>query len=55
MEGVGRRLILEDDVEWFSDAWHRLSSFMQAVPSDWSQLMLGGQHHGPTTPWSKGW
>jgi hypothetical protein len=44
MEGVSSVLVLEDDVEWFSDAWERLEVFIRAVPSDWSQLMLGGQH-----------
>ena len=44
MEGVASVMIMEDDAEWFPDAWDRLTPFMQAVPADWSQLMLGGQH-----------
>jgi GR25 family glycosyltransferase involved in LPS biosynthesis len=44
MDGVSSVLILEDDVEWFPDAWDRLARFLEVAPRDWSQLMLGGQH-----------
>lgn len=50
MDGVSSVLVMEDDVEWFPDAWDRLADFMAGVPADWSQLMLGGQHIGPTEP-----
>lgn len=50
MEGVQSVLILEDDVEWMSDAWERLKVHLVAVPPDWSQLMLGGQHIQPPDP-----
>jgi hypothetical protein len=54
MEEVESVLVVEDDVEWFPEAWDRLGEFMDRVPSDWSQLMLGGQHIGPTTPTAVG-
>lgn len=44
MDGVNSILVLEDDVTWMSDSWERLNQFMQDVPKDWDQLMLGGQH-----------
>ncbi len=50
MEGVGSVLVLEDDVEWFSGCWGELELFLQRVPGDWSQLMLGGQHMATPTP-----
>ena len=46
MDDVGSVLVLEDDLVWHSDAWDRLNAFLAAVPSDWDQLMLGGQHMG---------
>lgn len=44
MDDVGTLLVLEDDVTWMSDGWDRLTDFMERVPKDWDQLMLGGQH-----------
>jgi len=43
MDDVKSVLILEDDVTWKRDAWERLDEFLRIVPSDWDQLMLGGQ------------
>lgn len=40
-------LVLEDDVTWTADSWERLDRFLEAVPTDWDQLMLGGQHIKP--------
>lgn len=37
-------LILEDDVFFVEDALVRLNTFMEAVPDDWEQIYLGGQH-----------
>ena len=54
MDGVGSVLVMEDDVEWFADAWSRLADFLSCVPADWSQLMLGGQHCSPADPVSPG-
>ncbi len=54
MADVQSVLVLEDDAEWFADAWDRLALFMQAVPADWSQLMLGGQQMRPPTPLGNG-
>jgi GR25 family glycosyltransferase involved in LPS biosynthesis len=50
MDGVNSLLVLEDDVEWFLDSWERLEVFLSRVPADWSQLMLGGQHHHIPAP-----
>ena len=41
---VETALILEDDVCWRKDAWTKLNTFMNKVPKDWDQLMVGGQH-----------
>ena len=40
-------LILEDDVFFVEDALPRLNAFMEALPQDWGQLYLGGQHRRP--------
>lgn len=37
-------LVLEDDVFFLPDAMQRLNEFMNAVPNDWDQIYLGGQH-----------
>lgn len=44
MDDLETVLILEDDATFFPSAWDRLEDFMQAVPSDWDALWLGGQH-----------
>lgn len=44
MDGISSVLVLEDDLTWTSDTWQRLKEFLSIVPSDWDQLMLGGQH-----------
>lgn len=44
MDGVESLLVLEDDLTWMSDSWDTLGDFFKNVPSDWEQLMLGGQH-----------
>ena len=43
-------LILEDDVFFTDDALPRLNHFMDAVPADWGQIYLGGQHRHKTIP-----
>ena len=43
MDKVDSILVLEDDVTWMSDSWEILNQFMKDVPTDWEQLMLGGQ------------
>jgi hypothetical protein len=45
MDRVGSVLVLEDDLIWRPDLGARLAEFMAAVPGDWDQLMLGGQHY----------
>jgi GR25 family glycosyltransferase involved in LPS biosynthesis len=42
-------LVLEDDVIWKSNAWDQLDDFMKKVPSDWDQIMFGGQHQETPT------
>lgn len=42
-------LILEDDVFFLDNALEDLAAFMEAVPADWGQLYLGGQHRRPLT------
>ena len=37
-------LVLEDDVVFKEDALEKLNEFMEAVPADWGQIYLGGQH-----------
>ncbi|MDB5312651.1 MAG: hypothetical protein JWO38_6853 [Gemmataceae bacterium] len=46
MDDVCTLLVLEDDITWKPDAWDHLAAFAAAVPADWDQLMLGGQHIG---------
>jgi GR25 family glycosyltransferase involved in LPS biosynthesis len=45
-------LILEDDVFFLENALADLNSFMQAIPTDWGQLYLGGQHRQRAEPTS---
>jgi hypothetical protein len=49
-DDVASVLVLEDDLVWQADAWRRLGEFMAAVPADWDQLMLGGQHNRTPEP-----
>jgi hypothetical protein len=42
--GVGRVLIMEDDVVFVEDFAEQLRAFLKHVPEDWDQLYLGGQH-----------
>lgn len=37
-------LILEDDVFFVDGALKKLNDFMEAVPANWGQIYLGGQH-----------
>ena len=41
-------LILEDDVIFKEGALENLNIFMEAVPDDWGQIYLGGQHRRQT-------
>lgn len=53
-DGVNSLLVLEDDVTWKADAWEHLRQFMTRVPSNWDQLMLGGQHQSNPLTVSEG-
>lgn len=47
MDGVQSLLVLEDDAVLHADFPRHAANFLAAVPADWSQLMLGGQHVSP--------
>lgn len=49
MDDIGILLVLEDDAYMKSDSIPRLLQFLDSVPDDWDQLMLGGQHIGTPT------
>lgn len=44
MDGLDSVLIFEDDVTFAEDFASRYERFMAAVPNDWEQIYLGGQH-----------
>jgi len=51
-DGIERLLILEDDVCFVDGFSKKVAAFLESVPPDWDQLMLGGQHvniHGAPT------
>jgi GR25 family glycosyltransferase involved in LPS biosynthesis len=50
MDDIGNLLVLEDDAFLNADSVPRLVDFLQQVPEDWEQLMLGGQHIGASKP-----
>jgi hypothetical protein len=43
-------LILEDDIIFKEDALGKLNEFMEALPENWGQIYLGGQHRRGTSP-----
>lgn len=45
-DGVERLLVLEDDVCFRAPLAQLVTAFVRAVPSEWDQLYLGGQHLG---------
>jgi hypothetical protein len=47
MDDVQRLLVLEDDLCMRSDFMEQCEHFFKVMPSDWDQLMLGGQHIHP--------
>ncbi len=49
-DGAEPLLVLEDDAVVRPDFAAKLEEFLQAVPDDWDQLMLGGQHMGGSEP-----
>jgi hypothetical protein len=44
MDGVKNLLVFEDDAYLRSGSVEKLLKFLEEVPDDWDQLMLGGQH-----------
>lgn len=44
MDGVDKLLVLEDDVCLAEDFAGKIAQFLTAVPDEWDQLMIGGQH-----------
>lgn len=47
---VRNYLVLEDDVFFVDDAVEKLNQFMKAVPDNWDQIYLGGQHRRNPEP-----
>jgi hypothetical protein len=43
-DGTKRLLVLEDDAHLPEEFPAKVAAFLKAVPPDWDQLMLGGQH-----------
>lgn len=43
-DGISNVLVLEDDVCFASNFRTRIEEFLIALPQDWDQLMIGGQH-----------
>ncbi len=54
LDRVESLLVLEDDLITRPGFPGQVAEFLANVPADWDQLMLGGQHMGPTTPVSAG-
>lgn len=46
LDDVDKLLVLEDDMCLCEDFPEKVQSFLEAVPDDWDQLMIGGQHIG---------
>lgn len=44
MDGVANVLVIEDDVCFVENFRTKVENFLQDVPGNWDQLMLGGQH-----------
>lgn len=44
-EGLDSALIFEDDAIFCHDFGERVCQFLDAVPADWLQVYLGGQHY----------
>lgn len=53
-DGVASVLVLEDDLVFTAAVWPKLREFMAAVPAEWDQLMLGGQHDRQPEPVAPG-
>jgi hypothetical protein len=54
LDGVNAVLVLEDDACFRPSFRAGIEHFLAAVPADWDQLMLGGQHMAPPEPVSLG-
>jgi hypothetical protein len=46
LDDVQRLLVLEDDLCLDDGFAEKIAGFLEVVPDDWEQLMLGGQHFG---------
>lgn len=47
LDGVKHLLVLEDDLCLSDGFAEKVAWFLEKVPDDWDQLMIGGQHFGP--------
>ncbi len=54
LDEVKSLLVLEDDACFRPDFRDAVAGFLAAVPGDWEQLMLGGQHMAPPQPVAPG-
>jgi hypothetical protein len=50
IDGLDRLLVLEDDACFRPSFREDVTRFLEDVPPDWDQLMLGGQHMLPPAP-----
>ena len=50
MDDVKQLLVLEDDLAFRPGFAESMASFLDAVPGDWDQLMIGGQHMAGPEP-----
>lgn len=46
LDGVKQLLVLEDDLCLAEGFAEKVAAFLEVVPDDWEQLMIGGQHFG---------
>jgi|TARA_R110002167_G_scaffold102250_2_gene265420 hypothetical protein len=44
LDGVANYIVFEDDIIFDSEFEQRLAEFMEALPENWDQIYLGGQH-----------
>jgi len=50
MADVGSVLVFEDDADLRPGFGQAVREFLAQVPDDWEGIMLGGQHHSPSSP-----
>jgi hypothetical protein len=53
-DDVNKLLVLEDDIVWEHNFAQKIEKFLDEVPDDWDQLMIGGQVRKGIQPISQG-